>query len=238
MKTFIVALLFLPLSALALNLEGGCGQGFAQKAKDGDYYQDRHPHELTLQSSVCSLGFSDVFEKRLFSRNVRWRVFGRIMHGFSGTADALQDHIYDPRSPTGCVASGCETFSRYRTELSTRGIVGTLAYEFEPFRIAGAPLIVSPEAGVHVYMARFDEDVYTLDHHTAASSYRYYHYKWGWNAGEMYGVGASWKYVRLSVHRYKINMANRGDPAAWQTDTPSPVGELVNEVKLTLSIPL
>lgn len=232
-KLFALMFLATNLSANALDLEIGVGQSYAQKAEDGIYYQERHPHELRLQGQIYTIGLTDKIY--ILDRPARWRVFGVLMHGLGGTADAQQDNDYDPKSVTGCISTGCQTFSRYKTNLSTRGFAATLSPEFNVLTVRGKPVIVSPEFGLHVYIPRQDEDVYTLDNNHPSSSYRYYHYKWGWNVGEVFGLGIEWGGARIAFRRWKINMVNRTTDtgsSAWITDIPSAVGEIVNTVTL------
>lgn len=233
MKLIAIVFSFFAIHANAVQFEIGAGQALAQKAEDGIYYQERFPHTLDLQGEVYTIGVTD--KTKIFGHPTRWRVFGVIMHGLGGNSDAVQDEQYSPRSATGCVDAGCGLFSRYESNLSTRGIAATIAPEFNAFSLFGKAVIVSPEIGVHVYFPRMDEDVYTLDGNSPASSHRYYHYKWGMNAGEVFGVGVEWGNVRVSLRRYKINMVNRTTdtgPDAWRTDIPSPVGELINTVSI------
>jgi hypothetical protein len=220
----IIALIF-ALPAFAWDVEASIGQSYAQKAEDGIYYQERFRHDTRLQGQFFALGATDKFSA--WGRDTRWRVYGFYMGSFSNDADAVQDENYAPKSSTGCGAQGCGQFSNYRTELSTRGVAATIAPEFRIGAFFGKPVTISPEIGIAAYYVKLDEDVTTIGE---ANSYRGYHYKWGLNAGEVFGVGMGWGNVRLSVKRYKINLRNDGND--WRTDIPSSVGELVNVVSL------
>ena len=225
MKHFI-AIILMAVSGIAgaIDLELGLGQAFAQKAEDGIYYQERFRHDTRLQGGFQSIGLTD--KTAIFGNAARWRVFGFYMGSFSNDADAVQDENYSPKSATGCIAAGCGDFSRYQTELSVRGVATTLSAEFNAFQVAGKNVILSPEIGIAVYQVKLDEYVYTLDGRAPSLTDRDYHYKWGLNAGEVFGIGAEWGNFRLSVRRYKINMANRGQVGVWQADIPSSIGEL------------
>lgn len=199
-----------------IDVEASIGSAQAQMPPDGQYWQEPFKHQFKLQGQAASLGVTGTFAA--LRQSMRWRLYGLYLGKFSGSADAVQDEQYDPRSPTGCVSAGCGGFNHYDTEMTTRGIVGTLAPEF---RLGGFTL--SPEFGLHAYIPKMDERVSNTDAPSANPSYDY-HYKGGWNLGKVWGFGVAYGKARVSVKRYEVAAKAAG------TDVPTSIGDIVTVV--------
>ena len=203
MKFFIAIVVGLfSITAGAWEVEAGVGAAQAGMPPDGQYWQQPFSHQFQMQGQAASLGVTDTFTA--WSQSIRWRVYGLYLGKFSGSANAVQDERYDHRSATGCTSVGCGEFGVYNTELTTRGVVASLAPEFN-----AAGITVSPEFGVHCYIPKFDETVY--DPTRPSTTLRYYHYKGGLNCSPMWGAGVAYGSVRVSLKQYVIDQVNRGE---------------------------
>lgn len=206
----IIALLS-SITSGAVEVEIGIGQSTTGMPPNGIYWQrhddGRGPYVFDLKSPSYYLGITGRTTSWL-----RWRAGYQYLGNFTGNALAVQDEKF---TGSGCVPEGCGDWRLYISESSYRGLRFSLAPEA---RMGDYKIFV--EAGFLLYIPKLD--VITMRADQAPGDVGYYHYKSGWMASPLVGVGVEHIQTKtmLTAGLQQINIVNsvRNDDVVLNTD--------------------
>jgi hypothetical protein len=120
----LIALLMLPLSVSALDLELGCGQTLYEKPGNGEWFQKEFEHSMDMRATSCHAAvvyaYSDTIDLRLGYVDL-----GKI--STSALASASDELYADFQRG----AEDIGELSNWFGEGRSRGVVGTIDYRFK-----------------------------------------------------------------------------------------------------------
>lgn len=206
----IVAILWAPISAMAVNWEIGGGVTQYSKPPNSQYWQQEFQNDWNLVGHSYYIGVTDTKSHKSewfngWSTGTRWRVGFIDLGIISNRAVATSDDANYSATGGGCYdMSRCEPddMSIWQTWGRTKGIEASISPEWP-----AGPFVLSVKAGVLFHWPTVAVRIWRDDRDTTRTAYDY---QTRLNIGPTIGIGVAYEKVTAHLSCYLINLQNTG----------------------------